>query len=479
MRIRTSAALAALLAAGLTPLTLTTPASAAPAKYADDFNGDGYRDLVTGAPYATVGGAAYAGAVVVNYGSASGISASRRTVVTQNTSGIPGTAEKNDEFGTSLASGDLNNDGYADLVVGAAREDVGSDVDGGTAVIVWGGKNGLSGGLTVSDPAPSSHDRYGRTLAVGDFSGDGRADLAVAGDGKDVAIHKGGFTKASGPASRYQVVTGLQSGPIGGPHSMAAGDLNGDGTDDLVLSGSYYPDPETIFEGTLVYRGSSAGLTFERAIDNDNWDSTAVGDLNGDGYDDLVASAEPDDVRPGDGGSISTYLGGPDGLGSSPRQTIDQDTPGVPGAAEDSDWFGSALSIDDIDGDGRGDLAVSALYEDIGSAVLAGSVTVFRGAASGLSTTGVKSFTQNTEGVPGTAEKTDQFGKAVRLADLNGDHRADLAIGADGENDADGGLWVLRGSSSGITTKNALSFGPSSVGVPTTGYPRFGFALLR
>ncbi|GGN75393.1 hypothetical protein GCM10011579_055440 [Streptomyces albiflavescens] len=90
MRTRTSVTLAALLTAGLTPLTLSTPASAAPAKYADDFNGDGYGDLVVGAPDATVSGKTGAGAVVVLYGSASG----------------PGTA--------------LNADGKAELGVGAA-----------------------------------------------------------------------------------------------------------------------------------------------------------------------------------------------------------------------------------------------------------------------------------------------------------------------------------------------------------------------
>ncbi|WP_369247975.1 FG-GAP repeat protein [Streptomyces sp. R41] len=65
------------------------------------------------------------------------------------------------------------------------------------------------------------------------------------------------------------------------------------------------------------------------------------------------------------------------------------------------------------------------------------------------------------------------------LADPNGDGHADLAVGADGENDADGALWTLRGVSSGITPANAVTFGPSSAGVSTSGRPQFGFALLH
>ncbi|MER8221459.1 hypothetical protein ABTZ58_12895 [Streptomyces sp. NPDC094143] len=107
MRRQTPAALAAaLLTAGLTPLTLAAPVPAAPARHADDFNGDGYRDLA----------------------------AARRTVLTQDSAGIPGTAEEGDRFGKALTSGDVNADGYGDLVVGSVGEDVGGDGYGDLAV---------------------------------------------------------------------------------------------------------------------------------------------------------------------------------------------------------------------------------------------------------------------------------------------------------------------------------------------------------
>ncbi|MFI0511894.1 FG-GAP and VCBS repeat-containing protein [Streptomyces sp. WSLK1-5] len=474
--LSTSTALAALLVAGLTPLVLTAPASAATAKYHDDFNGDGYRDLAIAAPSATVGGHTYAGAVVVAYGSKSGISTARRTVITQNTSGIPGSAEHGDSFGSALASGDLNNDGYADLVVSAPGEDLGTDTDGGTTIIVWGSASGLSGGRTAADPAPTAHDRFGQSLTVGDFNGDGKPDLAVGSTGTDVWVSRGGFTKSSGAASKYKVTAPIRTGTGHGATSLASGDLNGDGVGDLVVSGPYLDD-HTAYNTAMVFQGSASGLAHRTVLAEDS-ETVAVGDIDGDGYDDLLTGEYWGAMQGNLGGSVSTHLGSASGVAPEPDRTIDQDTPGVPGADETNDYFGWSVSLGDVDGDGYADAAVSADHEKIGSVDLTGTVTLLRGSSSGLTTAGAQSFSQDTAGVPGANETNDHFGTAVHLADLNGDGHADLSVSAGGENGADGAVWHLRGATTGLTTKNALTFGPSSVGVSTSGYPQLGSVLL-
>jgi hypothetical protein len=462
-------AVAAALAGGLL-ITLPGGASAAASGLADDFNGDGYRDLATGAPGAVAGGKAKAGAVVVNYGSASGISAARHRTTSQSSSGVPGDSETSDRFGTELAHGDLNSDGYGDLVVGTPLEDVSGDVDGGSVTILWGGSSGLSGGTTISDPNASGHDRFGQSLAVGDFTGDGKADLAVGSTGKDVWIFKGGFTKSGGAAGKARFdATRIDSGAYpDGAVRLAAGDFDGDGVDDVVVGSS---------AGNFVYRGASTGPTFQTEAGPGFAGALTVADFDRDGHDDLVVGTDFLDVldQTAKGGYVTVFYGAAAGVDTTRSAVFSQDTAGVPGADESDDSFGGALAAGDVNGDRYPDLAVGANFETIDTATHAGGVWVLRGGSSGLTATGAQSFNQGTSGVPGSNESSDLFGDAVHLADHNKDGRAELSVGAAGENSDDGAVWVLRGSNGGVTTTGAVSFGASSVGIGRSGDdPVFG-----
>jgi hypothetical protein len=473
MRIRTTAALAALVAAGLTPLTLPSApasASAAPSGLQGDFNGDGYRDLAVSAPAASVGAYSRAGTVVTLYGSASGVTSGHRKVLSQSSSGVPGAAEKYDLFGNATATGDFNGDGYSDLAVGSPGEDVGDDTSGGTVTLLWGSASGLSGGTTVPDPTPTKHDAFGQSLAAGDFNGDGKIDLGIGSTGSTVWIYKGGMTKAGGNGGKISLATTVD-GNGHGVYQLASGDLNGDGTSDLAVGGMW---------SSLVYESGTDGLSLAATLDDgdsSNRQHLAIGDITGDGYDDFVFGS-PYDLNgwASGGGSVSVFRGGVDGISEEPNQVINQSTSGIPGSDEYEDAFGSAVSVGDVDGDGLADVAIGSSDESIGSATTTGQVFVLRGTPTGLSTSGVQNVHQDTAGIPGANEDVDRFGWAVQLTDVNADNRADLFIGAEHENDGAGALWYLRGTSAGAGTSGVTSYGPGSVGLSAAGGP-FGEAL--
>lgn len=494
MRIRTLAALTACLAAAGTAAvtaqatgaeepdggaravpagTAAAPGVADARTVRTDFNGDGYPDLATGAPGGTAGGHAEAGYVLVSYGSADGIGAAESTVLGQHTAGVPGDPGEGDRFGDRLAARDLDGDGLTDLAVAARAED-GADGDWrGSVTVLWGREGGLTGAGATRVQVPGGGG-LGHDLHAGDFDGDGVGDLLAPNTRSDSAeaysVLFGPFSREGVPARESALIEMKPEDTIDG---MAVGDVTGDGADDLVAFFSYQGNAE----GGWFWQGGPDGPT--RGVDDaelPNGGSPTIGDFDGDGKGDLAYRSIGVSVEdfPYDEGTVKVVYGTANGPSETRRQTFTQDTPGVPGTGERGDQFGARLDTGDANGDGFADLAVGVPYEAIGSKQAAGAVVLLKGGSGGLTAAGAQAFHQDTSGVKGVAEAGDRFGAALAFGDVTDDGRAELAVGAPLENGT-GAIWSLRGAAGGLTATGSVAFSPDNFEGPGTGAgARFG-----
>ncbi|ELS54809.1 FG-GAP-like repeat-containing protein [Streptomyces viridochromogenes] len=447
--------LTGLLGCALLP---ATPAAAVHGAVPGDFNGDGYRDAVLPAPGADVSGNEGAGAVVVLYGSASGLSTTRRKTITQNTSGVPGASEAGDGFGAATATADLNRDGYADLVVTTPDEDTPKGVDAGLVTVLWGSGNGLTSGTNLPIPADTpghfAHD-------VAAFSSGPGAKTRVLISGWDGSVSfEGPFSRTGtfGSATLERETPSVETVALGG--------LDGDTTPDKVVVTTRLSG----LSGGEIHVNPTGGDTgMPSPLKYGNGLIAATGDLNGDGYGDLVVG-DPDDpeVAGADGapgGRVLVWYGSATGIAADAKPVqITQNTSGVPGGSEKGDAFGGALAVADLNRDGLADIVVGAPYEDLAK-VDAGMVTVIPGRSTGALGTGAYAFTQDTSGVPGGSEVQDFFGTTVSAGDINKDGRPELFVGAAGENNHTGAVWVFPGSTTHPTATGSRMITATSVGL--------------
>ncbi|MFE5889357.1 FG-GAP-like repeat-containing protein [Streptomyces sp. NPDC056468] len=482
-RSRLGLATGVALAAGLLTVpgadAATGAAPAAPGANGlhDDFNGDGYSDLVVAAPEATVDGKAKAGYVAVVYGSASGLRTASKQVVSQNTAGVTDSAETEDLFGSAVSTADLDRDGYADLIVGVSGEDsVEGGAETGLVQVVWGGANGLSGGAALAY-GRETYDRLSAKgkLTIGDVNGDGAADLVVVARRAELRIIKGPFGRDGAAGGGEEIVPDDFDRRV---LDLAAGDVNGDGIGDVVATMN---DGDEYDARRITYwQGTRDGLAEEVVLeDSRDWwvqggESLDLGDVNGDGYEDIVVGRSVDgydsdlDTPIPTGGRVAFIPGSANGPVGTKAMYVNQDSAGVPGAAERGDGFGSDVSVADVNGDGYADVSTGVPGEDFDGLSNAGGAVVLRGGANGLTGAGATGVNQATVDVPGAAETNDAFGGATHLVDADHDGRAELVVGAPGENANAGSVWVFRSTSAGITPTGSFTFGAGTLGTVAT-----------
>ena len=380
-----------------------------------DFNGDGFLDIAIGAYQYDYGAQTNAGKVYVFLGNHTSLRGQSEWTCVGGTAG--------EYFGGGLAPEypDVSGDGIDDLVVGAYMYNSGR----GAVYLFYGTFISTTVDWTSRGPAQSGAS-FGYCLAKGDFDGDGYLDLAVGApyyDGTNtdegrVLIYRGSASGISTTASWF-VPGPIQNGACLG-WSLAAGDFNGDGYDDIAVGAPYYDTANTDAGLVRVHYGSSSGVSSTPSLStsgpnqaNANFGySLASGDVNGDGYDDLLVGAPYYDTSNTDAGWAGLYYGTPWGL------TAVYSWYSV-GNDEASAYFGYAIATGKTDSDDYSDIAIGAPYANAGG-TSRGKVFFYRGSSAGPTLRTVHSGRVDWE----------LMGRSLAFGDFDGDGYDDLAAGA-------------------------------------------------
>jgi Secretion system C-terminal sorting domain/FG-GAP repeat/FG-GAP-like repeat len=418
---------------------------------AGDLNGDGYSDVIIGARLYDDAGNTDEGRAFVYYGNSTGLSA---TYVS-----TPDDADQSGaSFGISVAcAGDINGDGYSDVIIGARFYDDAGNADEGRAFVYYGSSSGISPAPTSTpDDANQSTAYYGYSVAsAGDVNGDGYSDVIVgAFVFDDIQSNEGGAFVYHGAPDGLSITPVIYNPPVsqlqcGFGHCVSGiGDVNSDGYSDVII-GSYAYDDGFSDEGrAFVYYGSAAGLAAipNLILDDGNQSGanfgfacTGAGDVNGDGYDDVIVGAWQYNSE----GRAFVYYGSAGGLSATPNRILND-------AAQSGAGYGVHVAgAGDVNGDGYSDVMIGAYAYDDGAFADEGRVFIYHGSATGLAATPASLLDDADQS--GAA-----FGRWVASAgDINGDGFGDVMVGATGFDDAanvnEGVAFIYYGSIAGLS----------------------------
>ncbi|MEW5760049.1 MAG: putative Ig domain-containing protein [Candidatus Thermoplasmatota archaeon] len=355
-----------------------------------DVNGDGCDDLIVSAPYADVPNKWSVGKVYVYFGSKNGLDVNVDVIIAGE--------DIDDYIGLALSTGDLNGDGYDEVIIGTYAEDADGIEESGRVYVHNGSASGTIQTPSLTINGSDYEQRFGWSLATGNFNNDSYEDLVIGARlNNDWQNWENGrayiyYGSASGIKGAYDVILQPPWDPNGDwwynwwrySCSLATGDLNNDGYDELIVGAFYAPNttaerrPGAVF----IYFGSNIGIYEPNNITIDNCPncfgddyfgvSVTSGDLNNDGYEDLIVGATRVDVNGVyDAGKVYIYFGTKNLKNKKADITLTQ-----PDRIETS-YFGARISTGDIDNDSYEDLLISAPYADVGDSRNAGKAFLF------------------------------------------------------------------------------------------------------
>jgi hypothetical protein len=397
-----------------------------------DLNGDGYDDLVIGAKHES-SVATQAGAAYVIYGGAAlaeemTLDAADVVLTGQNAADKAGR--------TVRVVPDVNDDGTADLLIGAPSADPTGDASGKMYIAFGGGSSGSLGDADALIKGRAGYNYLGLGMTGGDFNGDGDGDVLIGAPGNDVGgSNRGTIYVLWGPVESGEVNAATFNDYITGQSNsdevgdvLAMFDHNADGIDDLLVGAPDNSEGGTDAGSVYIVHGPITGAfgldmadvqyTGESASDKFGVSVSSAGDIDDDGNDDFIAGAAFDDAAGPDAGAAYVVLGGAESGGAVDEFFAVKLT----GEASEDQFGAHAVANGDIDNDGNNDMMVSAPFA--GGTSDTGSVYVFYGALSGT-------FSASEADVQFDGDTlSDQLGNSLAfVGDVDGDGNSAILIG--------------------------------------------------